>query len=98
VKGGIEYVGWSDAPLMDGLALPEDWLENTRRRTLEIVGQIRAGRVEIRPADPDSCRFCDSKDVCRVETQWDRRSPFVVCQPANQDRPQKTMVSPTEGA
>jgi ATP-dependent helicase/DNAse subunit B len=69
VKGGIEYVGWSEAPLMNGLALPENWLENTRRRALEIVGQIRAGRVEIRPADPDSCRFCDARDVCRVETQ-----------------------------
>ncbi len=69
VKGGIEYAGWSDHPLMESLALPEGWLENTRRRTLDIVSGIRAGRVEVHPADRDNCRFCDSKDVCRIETQ-----------------------------
>ena len=69
VKGEILYAGWSDHPLMESLALPENWLENTRRRTLEIVGEIRAGRVEVHPADRESCRFCDAKDVCRVETQ-----------------------------
>jgi ATP-dependent helicase/DNAse subunit B len=67
VKGGIEYAGWSDAPLMDSLALPEKWLETTRERTLRIVDEIRRGRVEIVPADRDSCRFCDSKDICRIE-------------------------------
>jgi hypothetical protein len=69
VKGQILYAGWSDHPLMESLALPENWLENTRRRTLEIVGEIRAGRVEVHPADPENCRFCDAKDVCRIETQ-----------------------------
>ena len=67
VKGGIEYAGWSDAPLMDSLALPEKWLEAARERTLRIVEEIRRGRVEIVPADRDSCRFCDAKDICRIE-------------------------------
>ena len=67
VKGGIEYAGWSDDPLMDSLALPEKWLETARERTLRIVEEIRRGRVEIVPADRDSCRFCDAKDVCRIE-------------------------------
>jgi len=67
VKGGIEYAGWSDAPLMDSLALPEQWLEAARQRTLRIVEEIRRGRVEIVPTDRDSCRFCDAKDVCRIE-------------------------------
>jgi ATP-dependent helicase/DNAse subunit B len=67
VKGGIEYAGWSDAPLMDSLALPEQWLEGARQRTLRIVEEIRRGRVEIVPTDRDSCRFCDAKDVCRIE-------------------------------
>jgi ATP-dependent helicase/DNAse subunit B len=69
VKGGIEYAGWSDHPLMESLALPENWLENAERRTLEIVREIRSGRVEVHPADRENCRFCDSKDICRVETQ-----------------------------
>ena len=65
VKGGIEYAGWSDDQSMDSLALPENWLETTRERTLRIVEEIRRGRVEILPADRDSCRFCDAKDICR---------------------------------
>jgi ATP-dependent helicase/DNAse subunit B len=67
VKGGIEYAGWSDDQRMDSLALPEKWLETTSLRTLRIVEEIRSGRVEVHPADRDACRFCDSKDVCRVE-------------------------------
>jgi hypothetical protein len=31
------------------------------------VEEIRLGRVEILPADRDSCRFCDAKDICRIE-------------------------------
>ena len=50
-------------------ALPENWLAETRRRTLEIVGQIRAGKVDVRPADCDNCRFCDCRDACRIEIQ-----------------------------
>jgi ATP-dependent helicase/DNAse subunit B len=67
VKGSIEYAGWSGDPSMDGLALPENWLGITRERTLRLVEEIRGGRIEIVPADPDSCRFCDAKDICRIE-------------------------------
>jgi ATP-dependent helicase/nuclease subunit B len=67
LKGGIEYAGWSDDQRMDSLALPEKWLETARERTLRIVEEIRRGRVEIVPADRDSCRFCDARDVCRIE-------------------------------
>ena len=37
VKGGIEYAGWSADQSMGSLALPENWLETTRERTLHIV-------------------------------------------------------------
>jgi ATP-dependent helicase/DNAse subunit B len=67
LKGGIEYAGWSDDQRMDSLALPDKWLETARQSTLRIVGEIRGGRVEIVPADRDSCRFCDAKDICRIE-------------------------------
>jgi ATP-dependent helicase/DNAse subunit B len=67
LKGGIEYAGWSDDRRMDSLALPEKWLESARERTLRVVDEIRQGRVEIVPADRDSCRFCDARDVCRIE-------------------------------
>ena len=67
VKGGIEYAGWSADRSMGSLALPENWLEITRERARHMVQEIRRGRVEILPADRDSCRFCDAKDICRIE-------------------------------
>jgi ATP-dependent helicase/DNAse subunit B len=48
---------------------------------LRAVGEIRAGRIEPHPADPDKCRFCDYRDACRFvaaapalaggASQWD---------------------------
>ena len=69
VKGGIEYAGWSEASLMDSPPMPENWLKITEERTLRVVDQIRAGRVEVAPANPDNCRFCDFSDVCRIEVR-----------------------------
>jgi RecB family exonuclease len=39
----------------------------TIETALRIVGEIRAGRVEPHPADPEKCRFCELRDVCRYE-------------------------------
>ena len=47
--------------------MPERWLETTRERTLKIVEEIRGGRVAVAPSDTDKCRWCDAKDVCRIE-------------------------------
>jgi ATP-dependent helicase/DNAse subunit B len=75
VKGGIKYAGWSARPLpgaaaiLDAAPLPEDWFARTKERTLKIVQQIRTGRVEAAPANVDNCRFCDARDVCRIETR-----------------------------
>jgi RecB family exonuclease len=53
-KGGIKRTPW--APFDPTLAI---------ETTLRIVGEVRTGRVEPHPADPDKCRFCDYRDVCR---------------------------------
>ena len=37
----------------------------TIEATLRIVGEVRAGRIEPHPADPEKCRFCELRDVCR---------------------------------
>lgn len=66
LKAGVEYVGWSRSGILKSLPLPEDWLEIAQRRTLEAMRQIRAGRVEVAPANPANCRFCDCRDICRV--------------------------------
>jgi PD-(D/E)XK nuclease superfamily len=62
LKGGLQQAGWEAAEL------PAGWLDESRARTIEIVEQIRAGRVEVKPFDRDKCRFCDCADVCRIET------------------------------
>ena len=59
LRGGVEYVGWTE--------IPEGWLESKKQQTLQVVAEIRAGRVESLPAKPDKCRYCEFRDVCRVE-------------------------------
>jgi ATP-dependent helicase/DNAse subunit B len=61
LKGGVEPAGWSAAEM------DPDWLDQARLRTLAIVEQIRAGRMDVAPSDRDKCRFCDCSDVCRIE-------------------------------
>jgi len=62
------YVGWSVPPMLDAEPLPEDWLPKAEALVLEVVSQIRAGRIEVLPADPGNCRYCDFRDACRVRT------------------------------
>jgi ATP-dependent helicase/DNAse subunit B len=69
LKGGIQYVGWSEPAMMESDPLPPNWVAETEQRALRIVEEIRAGRVEVAPANPDHCRFCDARDVCRVEVR-----------------------------
>ncbi len=61
LKKKLEYVGWEAADL------PPDWEARATGRTLQIAGDIRAGRMAVAPLDPDKCGFCDCRDVCRVE-------------------------------
>ncbi|MBI3694079.1 MAG: PD-(D/E)XK nuclease family protein [Acidobacteria bacterium] len=43
-------------------------LEGAAERTLAVVREIRAGRVEVAPRDRQVCRtFCPFREVCRVE-------------------------------
>ena len=68
LKGGPLYIGWGDSPVpaIPADPIPEGWLENAEARTLRVVEEIRAGRVEAAPSNPDNCRLCDYCDVCRV--------------------------------
>ena len=71
LRGDLVYAGWSHAPLMNAVAIPDQWLEKTRERALTIVEEIRSGTVRIAPADPAKCKWCDVKDLCRVEVKAD---------------------------
>jgi ATP-dependent helicase/DNAse subunit B len=59
LKGGVVYAGWKE--------IPEGWLERKKQQTLQVVAEIRSGRVDAAPANPDKCRYCEFRDVCRVE-------------------------------
>jgi ATP-dependent helicase/DNAse subunit B len=69
LKGGVTYAGWSEEPMLDSLPFPTDWLAAAREKALRAVAEIRAGRVEPLPANPENCRFCDARDVCRFEVR-----------------------------
>jgi ATP-dependent helicase/DNAse subunit B len=66
LKGGVVYAGWSESGLLDGVLFPDRWLERKKQQTLQLVAEIRAGRVEPAPANPGKCRYCEFRDACRV--------------------------------
>jgi ATP-dependent helicase/DNAse subunit B len=66
LKAGVEYAGWSRSGMLKSLPIPENWLEIAEQRTLQAMHEIRAGRVEVAPANPAKCRYCDCRDICRV--------------------------------
>jgi hypothetical protein len=67
LKGGVEYAGWSDAGELGAQPMPENWFARARERARLAVEEIRGGRIEVKPADRDQCRFCQCRDVCRIE-------------------------------
>lgn len=69
LKGKVEYAGWSAEPFLGAAPIPDDWLASAASRTSQLVEAMRAGRIAPEPANPDSCRFCDSRDVCRIEVR-----------------------------
>ena len=69
VKGKVQYVGWSEEQLLGTEAFPAGWFDAARERTLGVIGQIRAGRIEPLPADIKHCQYCDFRDACRVDAR-----------------------------
>ena len=70
LKGGVEYVGWSDWA---------GWLGSSTRAARKLAARRQPrrprsgrrrrsarGRMELHPADTDNCGFCDFRDICRV--------------------------------
>jgi CRISPR/Cas system-associated exonuclease Cas4 (RecB family) len=35
---------------------------------VETFDTIASGAIAPQPADPDKCKWCDFRDICRVET------------------------------
>ncbi len=69
LKAGLEYQGWSDEGRLEAESLPGEWVAETTARVQQIVEEMRTGRVAPQPADRSNCRFCDERDVCRIDVR-----------------------------
>jgi len=70
LKKEIIYAGWTNQQAqlaIDSQILPQDWTETSTTRTLQVIENIREGRIEVNPADTGNCRFCDVRDACRYD-------------------------------
>jgi ATP-dependent helicase/nuclease subunit B len=69
VRDGVKYRGWSDgaAPIA-AQPLSREWMDAAVARTLGASEAIRAGRVDPNPTDRERCRYCDFRDLCRIES------------------------------
>ena len=66
-----ERFGWGHIPGTDQtfFPIPPNWLEDARGRIVERLGGYLAGQVYVHPEEPESCRWCDFRNTCRVEQQ-----------------------------
>jgi ATP-dependent helicase/DNAse subunit B len=60
---GLERVGQSSTK-----AVLRDLMDAASAKTVETFDAIVAGTIVPRPADTDKCKWCDFRDVCRVES------------------------------
>jgi RecB family exonuclease len=67
LRGGVQWAGWSEDAEVPGKPFPPDWLLQATETALRAAAEIRAGRVEPLPADPEQCPRCDFRDVCRFQ-------------------------------
>jgi len=74
LRNGVKWVGHraSDAIRAGILCSPEQ-LESlaasASARAVEVARQIQDGVVAPRPADESVCKYCDYREICRVESQ-----------------------------
>ena len=79
LKGGVNYAGWSQAPVGELRAepIPERWAETAAERALRAVEEIRAGRVVAAPGGDARCDRCDFRDICRKESLAAEAQPLA---------------------
>lgn len=68
---GNKRYGWGEIPNagLDLVEMPGDWMESAIDRVVEKLGSYLSGSIAPMPTNPESCRFCDFKGACRVETR-----------------------------
>ena len=69
LKGAVEYKGWSEPGFIGSDPLPENWQASAADRAIGLVTNMRQGHIAPAPRHPEKCRFCDARDVCRIEVE-----------------------------
>jgi ATP-dependent helicase/DNAse subunit B len=79
LRQSVTWEGWH-IPI-PGLALGEsrtnlqEIIEGAEQKAIEVFESIISGNIAVRPADRSKCRYCDFKDICRIETISGDRLP-----------------------
>ena len=75
LRKDVEWGGWHAA--IRGLervgepstkARLRDLMDAASAKTVETFDAISSGNIAPRPADPNKCKWCDFRDICRVES------------------------------
>jgi RecB family exonuclease len=70
LRDQVAYTGWSnDAAVIPGLDPSEEWLASAVEATVSAAEAIIKGRIVPEPADREPCRYCDYRDVCRIDAR-----------------------------
>lgn len=75
VKKGVNWGGWH-YDLRDlgdvGEARTEaafgELIQNAEQTVLRVHDEIVSGKIDVHPTDSEKCRWCEYRDICRVET------------------------------
>jgi ATP-dependent helicase/nuclease subunit B len=46
----------------------QDLMRDAERTAIRVHEEITSGRIAVSPADTDKCKWCDYRDICRVES------------------------------
>jgi hypothetical protein len=60
---GLERIGESSTQ-----ARLRELMDAASAKAVETFDTIASGTIAPQPADPDKCKWCDFRDICRVET------------------------------
>jgi hypothetical protein len=63
--------GWGAVPGadLDLQPMPPRWIEDARDRTIARISSFLGGAIRPEPAEPESCKWCDYVQSCRVEQE-----------------------------
>ncbi len=67
LKDKVSYYGWGSIHELKLQPMSAEWAGQAVDRVTRAVSEFRRGVVHPRPLNSDPCRYCASRDACRVE-------------------------------